>query len=56
MGGAFKQEASVDLSRKAMRMEPTITRCQAAVATFSGSEVGDYWFNDLIMLMIINMI
>ena len=43
MGGAFKQEASVDLSRKAMRMEPTITRCQAVfVATFSGSEVGDY--------------
>eukprot|EP00438_Fugacium_kawagutii_P036232 Skav234089 [mRNA] locus=scaffold212:143162:143290:- [translate_table: standard] len=28
-GGAFQQDAKVDLSRKAMRMEPVITRCQA---------------------------
>lgn len=31
MGGAFKQEASVDLSRKTLRMEPTITRCQEGI-------------------------
>ena len=31
MGGAFQQDASVDLSRKAMRMEPVITRCQEGI-------------------------
>ena len=62
MGGAFQQDASVDLSRKAMRMEPVITRCQEGitaiercrkpvVGAFHSGVIGAGWDGDGWMCM-----